>query len=98
MPSPKRRTAPPSKRRRAVKRASASKRRSAHPLKPWSAAHPTARCMRCKTEREMRPPVRVRTFSNRGRTSYMAQGACSHCGTKVSRLLSEADARGLPRA
>ncbi len=45
-------------------------------------------CVKCKAKREMKNPVIVKT----SRGGFMAQGTCSHCGTKMSAMMSEENA------
>ncbi len=49
------------------------------------------RCMRCKTNREMKDVKVVRTK----RGGYMAKGICTSCGTKMAKILSKEQAEKL---
>lgn len=43
------------------------------------------RCMKCKTNREMKD-VRIEQTARGG---YMARGTCSVCGTKMAKMMSK---------
>ncbi len=49
------------------------------------------RCMRCKTQREMKDVKVVRTK----RGGYMAKGKCVKCGTNMCKILSKEQAEKL---
>jgi hypothetical protein len=49
------------------------------------------RCMRCKTNREMKNFKLEKTK----RGTYMAKGTCAKCGTKMAKILSAEQAEKL---
>lgn len=48
-----------------------------------------ARCMRCKSQKEMKDGVMTKT----SRGGYMAKGKCKDCGCGMCKIMSEADAQ-----
>lgn len=56
----------------------------------WSG---TAFCVRCKEKRDMtNAPVTLSVSEKTGRQTYLAKAECPVCGTKLSRILSKAEA------
>ena len=52
------------------------------------------RCMRCKTNREMKDVKLEKTK----RGTFLARGTCTKCGTKMAKILSAAQAEEVKKA